>query len=151
LESLKKETKLKGTPIDELKAKAGQEIPYKKIIFPYGKQHRLESWRGLLLSIVSWLVDTGWIKREDIPIATPASRKRYILNTEPKHKDGTSFKDSKKLGPYYVEANIAVGQLLSGASIFLRNTMLIPLTFFYNSSSISIFLNKNRKKIVKGF
>lgn len=54
-ESLKKETKLKGTPIDELKAKSGQEIPYKKIVFLDGKQHRLESWRSLLLSIVSWL------------------------------------------------------------------------------------------------
>jgi len=105
-ESLKKETKLKGTPIDELKAKPGQEIPYKKIVFPDGKQYRLESWRSLLLSIVSWLIDTGRIKREDIPIATPTSRKRYILNTEPKHKDGTSFKDSKKLDSYYVETNI---------------------------------------------
>lgn len=105
-ESLKEKTKLEGISIDKLKVKPGQEIPYEKIVFPDGREYKLESWRSLLLGIVSWLIDTGKIRREDIPIATPRSRKRYILNTEPRHKDGASFKDFKKLGPYYVETNI---------------------------------------------
>jgi predicted type IV restriction endonuclease len=105
-ENLKEKTKLEGISIDKLKVKPGQEIPYKKIVFPDGREYKLESWRSLLLGIISWLIDTGKIRREDIPIATPKSRKRYILNTEPRHKDGASFKDFKKLGPYYVETNI---------------------------------------------
>jgi len=81
------------------------------------------------------LIDIGKTRREDIPIATPRSRNRYILNTEPRHKDGASFKDFKKIGPYYVETNIGGKRLLNSASPSLRNIMLMLLMFFYNSSS----------------
>jgi len=105
-ESFMETTITRGTPISRLRIKLGQAIPYRKIIFPDGREYEIKKWRDLLINIVSWLIETGRIRREDTPLSSPKSRKRYILNTEPKHRDGASYKYPKKIGPYFLELHL---------------------------------------------
>jgi hypothetical protein len=57
--------------------------------------------RELLTIPAEWLVENGFIKKEDMPIydasASQGRGKLYLLNEEPKHSDETDFISSKKL------------------------------------------------------
>jgi hypothetical protein len=45
---------------------------------------------------VRFMFEHGYLTREDLPWATPNARKKYILNTEPLHQDGTEMSRPKK-------------------------------------------------------
>jgi len=48
-----------------------------------------------ITNTAEWLIRNGKLKRSDCPI--PIGRKRYLINTEPKHSDGDSFIQPKLL------------------------------------------------------
>ncbi len=110
----------RGTPISRLRIKPGQTVHYSKIVFPDGREYEISKWRDLLINVVSWLIDTGKIRREDIPLSSPKSKRRYILNTEPKHKDGRPYKDHKKIGPYFLEVNLSSKTIARWSLYLLR-------------------------------
>lgn len=49
----------------------------------------------ILVNTANWLIKEGKLKKSDCPI--PAGPKRNLINVEPKHKDGDSFRSPKRL------------------------------------------------------
>jgi len=49
----------------------------------------------ILVNTANWLIKKGNLKKSDCPI--PAGRKRNLVNVEPKHKYGDSFRSPKRL------------------------------------------------------
>lgn len=56
-------------------------------------------------AFVSFMIQEGYITKEDLPWSTRNATKRYILNTEPVHQDGSQMSRPKEAVPdVYFEA-----------------------------------------------
>lgn len=65
-----------------------------KITDTYKVDHSYE----ILTKVAEWLIKKDKLRTEDCPIElTKREGKRYLINTQPKHKDGGNFKQSKSL------------------------------------------------------
>lgn len=115
-----------GTQINKIKPKTGEKLSYSEIVFPDGRSYQIKHWRDVLLSIASWLIDTGKIKDEDLPLTSPRSRKRAIMNREPKHIDGSRFKDPKRIRSYFVEASISSRRAFKWSIFLLERYNISP-------------------------
>lgn len=52
----------------------------------------------ILIKVAEWLIKKDKLRTEDCPIElTKREGKRYLINTQPKHKDGGEFKQPKSL------------------------------------------------------
>ncbi|MCS6769715.1 MAG: hypothetical protein NZ570_04690, partial [Candidatus Caldarchaeum sp.] len=78
----------KGTPISEIKHRPGEKMRYSSIVFPDGKQYRLERWKDILIESVRWLIETNRLMKPPIKVGKV---KRYIVNYKPVHEDGRRF------------------------------------------------------------
>ena len=60
----------------------------------YDTNHSYEA----LIKVADWLIDKNKLRSEDCPIElTKREGKRYLINTQKKHKDGGDFKQPKSL------------------------------------------------------
>lgn len=74
-----------------------------KIRFSDKSVHSIKNWADLLTATATWLHSNGWLNP---PVAN--SKKRFIVNTDPVHQDGTRFKSSKPVSgtpPLMVEVH----------------------------------------------
>jgi len=83
--------------------------------FPDGTQVSIDKWVNLPLETVKWLSGKGVLTPKECPIQRAA---RYIVSMNPSHPDGSQFRNHKRIGQFYVEANY------SGRDQF-RNTMVV--------------------------
>ena len=52
-------------------------------------------WKSLLFEVAEWLIQNGRLTNELLPV--PLGRKRYVVHTEPTHKNGSQFEDWEML------------------------------------------------------
>jgi hypothetical protein len=93
------------------KIKSAKVKPPFIIIFPDKQRYSIQTWKGLLTSVVEWLVKTGRLTEKHLPLKTPRSTKRYIVNTSPKHPTGTDFREPKSVLGVYVETAIDIKRM----------------------------------------
>lgn len=73
----------------------------------------------ILTNTAEWLIRKGKLKRSDCPI--PIGRKRHLINTEPKHRYGDSFRAPKRLSNgLYIEVNYSTAGCISNARRLLE-------------------------------
>jgi hypothetical protein len=95
------------------KIKSAKVKPPFSIIFPDKQRYSIQKWSELLFHVVEWLVKTGRLTEKHLPLRTPRSTKRYIVNTSPKHPTGINFRQPKSVSGVFVETHdneIAVKQ-----------------------------------------
>jgi hypothetical protein len=81
------------------------------IIFPDQQRYSIQKWNELLASVVEWLVKTGRLTEKHLPLKTPRSTKRYLVNTRPKHPTGTDFRQPKSVSGVYVETHFSANDI----------------------------------------
>ena len=73
----------------------------------------------ILVNTAEWLIRKGKLKRSDCPI--PIGRKRYLINTEPKHRYGDSFTAPKQLSnELYIETHYSTARCIDNARRLLE-------------------------------
>ncbi len=73
----------------------------------------------ILINTAEWLIKKGKLKRSDCPIQI--GRKRYLINTEPKHKYGDKFRAPKQLSNgLYIEVHYSASMCESNAKRLLE-------------------------------
>ncbi len=67
--------------------------------------YKIKNSYDILVNTAEWLIRKGKLRKDDCPIAT-GGHKRYLINTQPKHRDGSPFVTSKELSNgLYIEIN----------------------------------------------
>ena len=73
----------------------------------------------ILVNTAEWLIRKRKLKRSDCPI--PIGRKRYLINTEPKHRYGDSFTAPKQLSnELYIETHYSTARCIDNARRLLE-------------------------------
>ncbi|MEM2548304.1 MAG: hypothetical protein QW810_05575 [Nitrososphaerota archaeon] len=119
-----------GTPLVKVEARPGRKPLYTRLIFPDGKLYNVKDWRDIFVATASWLIDSGKVSKQDMPIKPERSRIRYIMNDKPVHKDGSKFKVPKKVGEYYVETNLSSRRSIKWAITLLSRFGVDPSKVF---------------------
>ena len=70
------------------------ELQHYEFLFPgEDKPRQPADWKYVMTEIAGWLWDKGYLKPEDCPIRRSRARIRYLVHTEPRHSDGSTFSD----------------------------------------------------------
>jgi hypothetical protein len=96
------------------------------IIFPDQQRYSIQKWKELLTSVVEWLVKTGRLTEKHLPLKTPRSTKRYLVNKRPKHPTGTDFRQPKSVSGVYVETHFSANNIERMAHYLLREFGVDP-------------------------
>lgn len=73
----------------------------------------------ILTNVAEWLIGKSKLRREDCPIAT--GYKRYLVNTEPKHRYGDDYRASKRLSNgLYIETHMSTADCIIQARKLLQ-------------------------------
>ncbi len=74
----------------------------------------------ILVNTAEWLIRKGKLKKDDCPIVT-GGHKRYLINTQPKHRDGSAFITRKELSNgLYIEINHSRASCITNARRLLE-------------------------------
>ncbi|MDW8084238.1 MAG: hypothetical protein RMI49_03470 [Candidatus Caldarchaeum sp.] len=117
----------KGTPISEIKHKPGEKMRYSSIVFPDGKQYRLERWKDILIESVRWLIETNKLMKPPIKVGKV---KRYIVNYEPVHEDGRRFGNPITISGLFVDANYSASDIIRHTKRLLEMHSVSPKDVF---------------------
>lgn len=93
----------KGHLLRDQKVVAGQKPSFSRIVFPDGQEYPINRWNDLLKQTVTWLYKTGRLTTAHCPVAI--GRKRYLVHTQPKHKEGSDFFQPTQVGPLWLETH----------------------------------------------
>jgi predicted type IV restriction endonuclease len=94
-----------------------EEIPRKMKLG--NKVFEIDNVYKILVNTANWLIDNGKIKPYDYPIKT--GYKRYLINNQPKHKDGKDFiKPIELSNGLWIEANHDTGSSIHYAVFLLK-------------------------------
>jgi hypothetical protein len=96
------------------------------IVFPDQQRYSIQKWNELLTSVVEWLVKTGRLTEKHLPLKTPRSIKRYLVNTRPKHPTGIDFRQPKSVSGVYVETHFSANNIKRMAYYLLREFGVDP-------------------------
>lgn len=91
-------------PLSELEPQKGDSAPT-EILFPDGKSVSIKTWKAILVEIVRWLINNNKLNESHCPIPGTGRAERYLVATSPKHSTGTNFRNSEKIGSFYIETN----------------------------------------------
>lgn len=80
-----------------------QQIPGRCLCFPDQSKRQLKFWKDVLVSVASWLAESGRLDTI-MPIDLGGST-RFLMNTEPIHKNGVRFTEPYPAGLYFVETH----------------------------------------------
>ena len=73
----------------------------------------------ILTNTAEWLIRKGKLKRSECPL--PIGRKRHLINTEPKHRYGDSFRAPKRLSNgLYIEVHYSTAGCINNARRLLE-------------------------------
>lgn len=82
--------------------------------------YKIRNSYDILINTAEGLIRKGKLKRGDCPIAT-GGRKRYLINTQPKHRDGSDFVTPKELSNgLYIETNESRASCITNARRLLE-------------------------------
>ena len=92
-------------PLTRLHPCHGEPQHY-EFLFPCeDKPRRPTRWKYLLVEVVEWLFENGFLKPSHCPIRLQGAPIRYMVHTEPRHADGSCFSNCKRVGGLYIEVD----------------------------------------------
>ncbi len=81
----------------------------------------------ILVNTANWLIKNGKLKPSDCPVVVGQRSKRYLINKEPKHKDGNNFRAHKKLSNgLYIETHYNTASCINYARRLLEKFGFSP-------------------------
>ena len=107
------------------------EIPSRSRRLRIGNEiFEIRTSREILIKTAEWLIRKGKLKASDCPIS--AGYKRYLINTEPKHRYGENFRSPKRLSNgLYIETHYSTASCINLARKLLEK-------FGYNKDLLKV-------------
>ena len=75
----------------------GDNANIKRLKLPSGKEIPVQSWHMALSETAEWIVASGKISEENLPLFLPRGGASCLINNAPYHPDGRRFKEVKRL------------------------------------------------------
>lgn len=91
----------KWQPLSKLNPQLGSRPPV-EIQFPDNSVIPVTTWKSLLVGVVEWLEKNKLLTEDHCPIPWPRSPTWYIAHTKAVHSNGKPFRDSTRVGPFYI-------------------------------------------------
>ncbi len=115
-------------PLTEISEAAGRKVV--ELLFPDGSRTPLRNWAYLPVETVRWLMVNDMLNAGHCPILGSGSRTyRYMVNTEPVHRDGVSFRSPSEVHGLHVERfGNSIG-LLAGTKLIINRAGQDPAQF----------------------
>jgi hypothetical protein len=89
----------------------------------------------ILVNTANWLIENGKLKPSDCPVETTRDPRstRYLINTQPKHKDGSDFTSPKELSNgLWIETHYSTKNCIKHANRLLEKFKVpLKLEVFY--------------------
>ena len=76
--------------LKELEVQADRSHP-PRVRFPNGAEKVVTSWKGMLIEIAEWLIDTEVLTEARCPLTIGRNPTNYTINSQPVHRDGTKM------------------------------------------------------------
>lgn len=104
------------------------------IRFSDGIEHPVQYWWRLVERTAYWLWATGKLTQGNIPV--PASARRFVVNTEPKHPTGKEFTDDRHISgtPLVVEVNINAKLAIDQSRLLLNHCDVNPAEVYVQTA-----------------
>ena len=83
------------------------EVRPVRIQFPDGSEEVVEYWIDLIEQTAEWLIREGRLSPSDCPVAVGGMRKRFLIHTHPKHRDGSNMAHKRLSNGLFLDANLA--------------------------------------------
>lgn len=97
---------------------------------PNGTESSISAWRSVLRDIGSWLDNQGLLAGK-APLHTGGRGNRYLLNTEPMHRDGKGFTERFRTERgFYLETNYNAPNTVNNAVVLLEHCGVDPATVY---------------------
>ena len=78
-------------------------------------------WKYVVVEIVAWLCDQGYLTPDACPVKRPEDSFRYLVHTKPYHSDDSPFIDCELVRPgIYVETKYNNKRLVENARVIIE-------------------------------
>lgn len=91
----------------------------RELRFPTGTTQQVGTWAEAIEQITQWLFDEGYLSDYQQPISRRKGI-RYILSREPRHPNGTQFKNAHQAGPFFIETNFNVPDQVENIQLLIE-------------------------------
>ena len=115
-------------PLTEITEATGRKVA--EMVFPDGSRTPLKNWSYLPVEAVRWLMANGMLNASHCPIMGKGPRtSRYLVHTQPVHRDGASFTSRGELNGLYVERHGSSVALLNRTRAIIEHVGQDPAQF----------------------
>ena len=91
-------------PLSDFIPQTGDKAP-SEIVFPDRSTIQIRIWKSIMVEVTRWLVNNRLIGLGHCPIGIPGARRRYIVNTAPKHPSGEQFRTPEQVDSLHIETH----------------------------------------------
>ena len=91
-----------GIPLHEFNPSSGARPPA-ALLFPDRTEKNVDDWRGIQVSVVKWLIDTGRLTEADCPVKGP--RGGYFVATSPVQRNGKNFISPHQIDSVWIDTS----------------------------------------------
>ena len=92
---------VRGIPLYEFNP--SNRTPPAALLFPDGTEKNIGEWRGVQISVVEWLIDTGRLTEADCPVKGP--RGGYFVATSPVQRNGKNFISPHQIDSVWIDTS----------------------------------------------
>ena len=115
-------------PLTEITEATGRKVA--EMVFPDGSRTPLRNWSFLPVEAVRWLMANGMLTASHCPIMGKGPRtSRYLVHTQPVHRDGASFTSRGEVNGLYVERHGSSVALLNRTTAIVEHVGQNPAQF----------------------
>ena len=101
-----------------------------EMLFPDNGRTQIRNWRGVPVETVRWLMTNGMMSADDCPIKSKSGRaRRYMVNREPIHSNGDSFRSSAEVNGLHIELNHSLSSLREMTKTIIEHAGQDPAQF----------------------
>ncbi|MBI2866255.1 MAG: hypothetical protein HYX99_02700 [Chloroflexi bacterium] len=93
-----------GQNLANFAPKPGDKAPT-NIIAPDGASFQCGSFKNLLVRVATWLAHNNKLTASQCPVSTAGAWKRYLIHTQPVHRNGNAFRNGVQAGSLWVETH----------------------------------------------
>ena len=84
-----------------------KEVSPVRVQFPDGSEEAVEYWIDLIEQTAEWLIREGRLSPSDCPVAVGGMRKKFLIHTDPKHRDGSKMTNKRLSNGLFLDAHLA--------------------------------------------
>ena len=105
--------------------------PPTEIMFPNDSHIEIDSWISILIEVARWLISNNILDTNHCPIrvSEQANSTRYIVSTQPVHRNDQDFKEPYEMENFHIEKNYTPPEIVKNTRTIIRHVGQAPAQF----------------------